>query len=639
MLSNLIAEKFKDSDSYSDCNLTPEQVEEFQDKGLISEDAIRRIASQWSETHYLDLQFLLNLLGHLHIVVKLQGDDFDPETKYFMPCVLAGNIHDLSTPEDVSEPIVADLLILFDHGRQYCPKGLFSVFVIKLAQKPKQDKAKYTWVLNRKELRNREGVVFHVKVMDSECEYSYAVHIQHGIVGSRSMLRIFIMKPCSPSREQVCCLKKNLESACKEIRDSVTSALKSSLDELHKSTKLYIGFYSTCGKNQTSNERHIAIVKDLFQEHSGVPQHMTCIHVDCRNEICLLEEEHKVWFKEVSHELDPGSQGMQPQPVYNPPQSQPMCPQQEMPWLPGRAPLMVQPMQPRQQHIQAGYAPPQSKYPELTSQFPAPHIGYPPQPDQYASWQGYSPVTSYQPYQPIASQYPLPPGGISRHMYTGDPPSQYTGLPPYADPPPSQYAAPQAQAPGPSYQECLRGFTAFSERSFFIGRRDSQIFKWDGIKLHIQEGAVPAECKVDVKIGLVGQFQFPDDYELVSCIYWLSCPQKFLKPVRLQIQHCASIEDPSHVCFVVAKSSQQDLPYKFKVLENGIFSRHSSYGTIEISQFSFFAIIIRKIFRRHISYYSALYYIQQDVNSWHADIVLTRNLEAHLQVSCMHVID
>jgi len=297
MLSDLIAEQFNDSDGDSDCSLTPEQVEEFQDKGLLSEDAVKRIALQWSETHDLSLQFLLNLLSHLHIVVKLQGDEFDPETKYFIHCVLAGTISDLSIPEDISEPIVADLLILFDRGRQYCPKGLFSVLVIKLAQKPKQHEAKYTWVLNREELRrrSRERVVFHVKVMDSDCEYSYAVHIQHGIVGPRSVLRIFIKKPCSPSHELVCYLQKNLESVCKEIHDSVKSAIKSSLDELHKSTKLYIGFYSTCGKNQTSSKSHIAIVKDLFQEHSGVPQHMTCI--DCCDEICPLEEEHKVWFK------------------------------------------------------------------------------------------------------------------------------------------------------------------------------------------------------------------------------------------------------------------------------------------------------------------------------------------------------
>ena len=295
MLSKLIGEKFIDD---SDCNLTPGQLKEFQDKGLLSEDAVKRIASQWSKTHDLGLQFLLNLLGHLHIVVKLQGDDFDSQTKYFIPCVLAGTICDLSTPEDISEPIVADLLILFDRGRQYCPKGLFSVLIIKLAQKPKQHETKYTWVLNCEEL-SREGVVFHVKVMDSGCRYSYTVHIQHGLVGSRSMLRIFIKKPCSPLREQVCCLQKNLESVCKEIRDSLRSAIKSSLDELHKSTKLCIGFYSTCGKNQTSSESHIAVVEDLFQEHSGVPHDMSCIHVDCRNDSCPLEEEHKVWFKEV----------------------------------------------------------------------------------------------------------------------------------------------------------------------------------------------------------------------------------------------------------------------------------------------------------------------------------------------------
>ena len=292
MLSDLIAEKFKFTNSNSDCSLTPEQVEEFQDKGLISEDAVKRITPQWSGTHYLDLQFLLNLLGHLHIVLKLQGDEFDrkTETKYFIPCVLAGTLYNLSKPEDISEPIVADLLILFDHGDQYCPKGLFSIFVIKLAQKPKQDNAKYTWVLNHKKL-SEEGVVFHVKVMDSGSRYSYTLHIQHGLVGSRSMLRIFIEKLCScSSREQVCC-------GCKEIRDSVKSAIKSSLNELHKSTELCIGFYSTCGKNKTSSESHIAIVEDLFQQNSGVPEDMTCI--DCRNKSCPLKEEHKVWFKEV----------------------------------------------------------------------------------------------------------------------------------------------------------------------------------------------------------------------------------------------------------------------------------------------------------------------------------------------------
>ena len=292
MISDLIAEKFNDSNS--DCGLTPEQVQEFQNKGLISVDAVKCIAAQRSETSDLSLPFLLNLLSHLHIVVKLDQDEENPKIKYFIPCVLAGTIHDLSTSEENSEPCVADLLIVFDRGCQYCPKGLFSVLAVKLAQKPKQREAKYTWVLNREKL-GRERVVFHINVNDLLCRYT--VHIQHGLVGSRSVLRIFVEKLRNRSCVQLC--PRNLEGVCKEICDSAKSAIKSSLEELHKSTKFNIGFYSTCIENQTSNKNHITIIEDPFQQHSGVhvPQDMTCI--DCDNDDYPLEKEHKVWFKEV----------------------------------------------------------------------------------------------------------------------------------------------------------------------------------------------------------------------------------------------------------------------------------------------------------------------------------------------------
>jgi len=293
VLSDLIAEKFNDSNS--DCRLTPKQINEFHNKGLISEDAVKSITAQKNETRDLSLQFVLNLLGHLHIIVKLEGDEDDSEAKYFIPCVLAGAIHDLSTPEDNSEPDVADLLIIFDHGNQYCPKGLFSILVIKLAQQPKQHKAKYTWILNREKL-GRERVVFHVKVKDPLCRYRFTVHIQHGLVGSRSVLRISVEKLLNRSCVQLS--PKNLGNVCNEIRDSFKSAIKSSLDKLHNSTKLLsIGFYSACVKNQTCSKNHIAIVEGLFQEHSGIPQDMTCI--DCGKVDYPLKEEHKVWFKEV----------------------------------------------------------------------------------------------------------------------------------------------------------------------------------------------------------------------------------------------------------------------------------------------------------------------------------------------------
>ena len=287
-ISDLIAEKF----NYSNTKLTPEEVRDFQEKGLISVDAVRKcIALQRNEPTALSLKFLLSLLSHLHIVVELEGDEVNPETKYFMPCVLVGAKHDLSKSADYSEPNVPDLLIVFDRGDklQYCPKGLFSVFAINLA---KQHVAKYTWVLNRKKL-DREQIVFDIILNVKELQCRYTVYIQHGSVGSRRVLRIFVEKLHNRS-----CLQRNskhIESLCKEIRDSVISGMKSSLKELQLSTKFNIGFYSTCVGSQTSGESHIAIIENLTESD------MICI--DCGNKVSPLMPKHKVWFTEVRNIL------------------------------------------------------------------------------------------------------------------------------------------------------------------------------------------------------------------------------------------------------------------------------------------------------------------------------------------------
>ena len=67
-----------------------------------------------------------------------------------------------------------------------------------------------------------------------------------------------------------------------------------------------------------------------------------------------------------------------------------------------------------------------------------------------------------------------------------------------------------------------------------------------------------------------GQFHIPDDSQLVSCIYWLCCSQKFAKPVNLEIEHCALIHDSSQYSslrFIAAKCSQAELSYQFRVLK------------------------------------------------------------------------
>ena len=188
-----------------------------------------------------------------------------------------------------------------------------------------------------------------------------------------------------------------------------------------------------------------------------------------------------------------------------------------------------------------------------------------------------------------------------------------------------------------SLVEYLRGFETFAETNFTITDSHAHSFEWQqyGLKLHIPEGAVPVartECKVDVKVGFAGQFRIPDDLQLVSCMYWLSGPQTpFLKPVTLEDEHCASLQDSSEcesLHFVAAKSSQAELPYQFRELKKGIFAPQSLYGSIEISQFSFFAI-----FSRLSQYYSALFYIRKGRNWWHVDFVMTMNLKGSWKVS------
>ena len=64
--SDVIAEKF----NYSNSRLTPdlEELEYFRKNGLISVSVVRKcLATQRSETPSLALEFLLDLLSHLHI--------------------------------------------------------------------------------------------------------------------------------------------------------------------------------------------------------------------------------------------------------------------------------------------------------------------------------------------------------------------------------------------------------------------------------------------------------------------------------------------------------------------------------------------------------------------------------------------
>ena len=185
----------------------------------------------------------------------------------------------------------------------------------------------------------------------------------------------------------------------------------------------------------------------------------------------------------------------------------------------------------------------------------------------------------------------------------------------------------------------LRGVQVCGEMTMVVYSSHTQQITWKGfgLKLHIQEGSLPAgmeQCILQIKVSLAGQYEFPENSHLVSAIFWLRCEtmHKFTKPITVEIQHCAKSENITNLKlnFVRAVCSQKQLPYTFKQLPGGNFTSHSSYGVIELNSFSGVGIMQEGSEDRE--YCSQLFYLGQP-SLCKIHFVVTWNIEAHLTVS------
>ena len=121
----------------------------------------------------------------------------------------------------------------------------------------------------------------------------------------------------------------------------------------------------------------------------------------------------------------------------------------------------------------------------------------------------------------------------------------------------------------------------------------SKQFDWKGygLRLKVPASALPKGidiCRIIIKASVSGQYTFPENTTLVSPVFWIkSVPIcKFQEPVTLEIQHCAMPENSSRLFMVRASCAQKGLPYSFKIMNTGSFSKHSSYGVIDLNHFS-----------------------------------------------------
>ena len=192
--------------------------------------------------------------------------------------------------------------------------------------------------------------------------------------------------------------------------------------------------------------------------------------------------------------------------------------------------------------------------------------------------------------------------------------------------------------------DSLCGVNVFAETVLEVVGDKPQKLEWPGYGFYIEipVGALPpgVTASVAVKVVLGSQFQFPENRQLISAIYWISTSEVLLKEVSVYIEHCAVIKNEEQCSlfkFIVAsKCSQEALPYRFSE-RDGVFKSHNQYATIKLKQFSLLGQVApadAEICYTAFMYYKPLINIPENAD-FH--FVLIRNLPPHIK-ACIAIL-
>ena len=170
-----------------------------------------------------------------------------------------------------------------------------------------------------------------------------------------------------------------------------------------------------------------------------------------------------------------------------------------------------------------------------------------------------------------------------------------------------------------------------------VGDSLPQKLDWSdyGFNIEVPKGALPTgvTASIVIKAILKGHFELPENTKLVSALYWISCSEVFLKHVAVNIQHCAIIsteEECKKFGFIIAKCTQEKLPYKFTKRE-GLFDLHTQYATVKLKRFSIVATSGPE--DAQTSYLAMKYYRQiNNIPTVEYSFVLVSNTEPHKKV-------
>ena len=168
---------------------------------------------------------------------------------------------------------------------------------------------------------------------------------------------------------------------------------------------------------------------------------------------------------------------------------------------------------------------------------------------------------------------------------------------------------------------------------------ESLSYCWEGFGLNIEAPAnaldsdLPSQtlnllnCKIDY-------FKVPENMELVSGIYWVDFKGEFANPITIEIEHCASFDQPSQfssLSFTFTEPPAQGaVPYKLQPLPGGVFPQDNCYGSIQLSQSSLMAVVSAGSATK--SYRALNYYVPKTATTWHMDLIIIYDLEISIKV-------
>ena len=176
------------------------------------------------------------------------------------------------------------------------------------------------------------------------------------------------------------------------------------------------------------------------------------------------------------------------------------------------------------------------------------------------------------------------------------------------------------------------------------GNEELTLF-WEehGINIIIPQDAIPStitSCDIAVVPVIEGSFTFPFDTTPVSAMYAIGTSCKLKKPIKIGIQHCVELTDPSHcdqLSFAKAEHGNCSSPYEFKTINGGQFLACSQYGFLDCASFSLFTIIQKKIARfriRAVSRYKLLTFYDHTPGTrvWNINFAVTKNINHLIEV-------